>query len=413
MHPRTQRAFQLLGASRPDLALVEFRAALADDPSEAQALAGLAMALNALDKDAEALEAAKASVAAGPDLSIARGAHAQCLLAAGRFKEALAEATVAIELEPLNAHYHGISSLASLQLGQAKEALAAAERGLAIDADDDLCANTRGMALVRLNRREHAEESLRTTLARDPESPLAHATLGHALLSQGKVKEASEHFRQALRRDPTNPLAREGLMHTLRARFIVYRVVLWWLAFCARMPRNVLVGVLVASFVVPRILAALATQNPAAATFITPVRFLLVGFALLTWVGVPLFNGLLLLTRDGRLLLTRSERWWAVGTLALLASVLACIVWAVVDDLSRSLAIIIGACSFLLLAPVGVASGWWERANRRWLGVAAVLTLLALAGYSIATQSIGPMALATFAFIILSNVDSLSTARRG
>jgi tetratricopeptide (TPR) repeat protein len=412
MHPRTQRAFQLLGASRPDLAASEFRAALADDPSEGHALAGLAFALNALDKDAEALETAKAAVAAQPDLAMARGAHAQCLLSASRYREALAEANAAIELEPLHSGYHGTAAFASLQLGLAQDALRNAERGLALDADDELCANVRGMALVRLNRRDHAEVTLRTALARDPESPFVHATLGHTLLTQGKVKEAAEHFRQALRRDPTSALAREGLMHTLRSRFIVYRAVLWWLSFCTRMPRNVLIGVLVASFVLPQLLSSIAKSSPAAALFIVPVRLLLLSFVLLTWVGVPLFDGLLLLSRDGRLLLTRAERWWGLGTLALLLGVPICIVWAIGDKVHRETAILTGASCFLLLAPIGFASGAWTRPNRRWIGVGALAALMALAGYSIATLSLAPLAYATFGFVILSNVDGLATARR-
>lgn len=412
MHPRTERAFQLLGASRPDLAVAEFRAALADDPSEGRALAGLAIALSATDRDAEALGAAQAAVAAAPDLGLARGALAQCLLGSRRPKEALAEANAAIGLEPMHARHHGLAALASLQLALPQDALAAAERGLSIDADDELCGNVRGMALVRLNRRDHAESSLRSTLARDPESPLAHATLGHSLLAQGKVKEAAGHFREALRRDPTNEFARAGLMHTLRSRFGVYRVVLWWMGFCARMPRNVLVAVVVLSFLLPQLLASIAHSYPAAAALTTPIRLLLVGLVVLTWVGVPLFNGLLLISRDGRLLLTRSERWWGVASLALLASMIGFGALAVLGPTVRVRALLLALSSFLLLAPVGLASEWWDRPGRRWAGVGLVALMAGIAGWSVLAETISPIALATFGVVILSNIDGIAAARR-
>jgi tetratricopeptide (TPR) repeat protein len=412
MSNRTDRAFQLLGANRADLAMTEFRAALTDDPSDGRALAGLALALNAVDRKTEALETARAAVGAAPDMPLSRAALAQALLASGKPKEALPEVKSAISMDPVVPWYHGLSALASLQMGLAKDALDAAERGLALDANDETCANVRGLALVRLNKRDSAESTLRTALARDPESPLAHATLGHTLLTQGKVNEAAEHFRQALRRDPTNSFAREGLMHTLRARFIVYRAVLWWLSFCIRMPRSAIVGVLVASFLVPSILASVAKRTPEAAYFIEPIRFLLIAFVVLTWIGVPLFNGLLLLTRDGRLLLERAERWWGLATVVLLVTMIALGVASQFAVESPSTIGVAARASFLLLLPVGMAGMMWDNRRSRWIALGALAILLLIATHGVYVRNIGMMALATLGYIIMINVVGLSTARK-
>ncbi|MBL9121673.1 MAG: tetratricopeptide repeat protein [Phycisphaerae bacterium] len=412
MSSRTDRGFQLLGASRADLAASEFRAALTDDPAHGPALAGLALALNALDRTEESLQAARSAVASAPDLPLARAALAQSLIAANKPKDALPEAKAAITMDPTTPWFHGLAALASLQIGMPRDALEAAERGLSLDANDETCANVRGLALIRLNRRDNAESSLRSSLARDPESPYAHAALGHALLTQGKVKEAAEHFRQSLRRDPTNAFARDGLMHTLRSRFIVYRAVLWWLAFCVRMPRSVLVGVIVASFLVPNILAAVAKNAPSAALFIAPIRFSLIAFVVLTWIGVPLFNGLLLLARDGRLLLKRNEKWWGVATLSLLLSLGGWSLLAVIDPTLRTLATLLAACSFMLLLPVGIASSAWDSPSRRWWSLLALAALAGVAAYCVVELTIFPLAMSTLGYIILINVVGLSGARR-
>lgn len=410
---RAERAFQLLASNRADLAVNEFRAALSEDPTDGRALAGLALSLSSLDKDAEALEVAKAAVSHAPDDALSHAALAQSLLGVRRPKEALEPARHAVELDPFEAWHHGLVAVAQLETAHPKEALESAERGLAIDAESQICLNARGMALVRLNRRDDAEQGLRWALSRQPESAVAHTTLGHTLLLQGRVDEAATHFREALRRDPSSDAAREGLLHTLRGRHWPYRIFIAWMSFCARMPRGVLLGVLLASFLLPQILAKVAGQSPWIALAILPVRLALLGFVLLTWIGMPLFNAMLLFTRDGRLLLRPAEKAWAIVTVLLLVAFVA-LVAASIATLGRQPYLPPAAvAALLLLAPIGAASSAWYEPQRRNMMLGALAVMVVLAGYAIVTLQPGVLTVAMILFLVAANVQGVTSARAG
>jgi tetratricopeptide (TPR) repeat protein len=412
------RGFQLLSANRADLAEREFRAAVASDPSNPFALSGLSLALSSLDRGKDAVEEAiavgRAAVAAGPDEAIAHAAHARALLDGGRAKEALEAARAATRLDPSYVFPIALEAAASMELRRPADALAAAERGLALDADDTACANIRGLALARLNRRDASEDGLRAALARDPESPTSHAALGHTLLLQNRPKEAAFHFREALRLDPTNQFAREGLMHTLRSRVLPYRVLLWWIGFCHRMPGWVIVAAIVGSFFVPRMLASLSQSTPALAPIVEPARILFLAFVVLTWAGTSLFNGLLLATSDGRLLLGRAERIFGAFSLlsiAVAATAFAASWWTpptVGETLGRTA--IVG---LFLLLPISIAADSWGSQQRRPIALGALLLLVSLGVHGVVAGSLALFLLASLALIVIGNVAGIAaTARR-
>ncbi len=412
MRSEIERAFQLLGANRPDLAEREFRDALASEPDDADALAGLAIALNAVDRDDEALEIARAAVAAAPDRALGRAALARALLSKERPKEALPEAEAAVRLDPMNAYFHGLQGLASLSMGRPADALDAATKGLALDADDETCAQVRGMAMVRLNRRDDAESTLRAALGRNPESANGHAVLGHSLLMQNKVREAAEHFRESLRLDPTNEAGRDGLLHTLRARVPVYRLFLWWISFCHRMPAGVVVGVLLASFMLGPALASISKANPGLAPFILPIRLLVIALVMLTWIAEPLFNAALLLTRDGRLLLRPAERAWALALVLLLPLPAIFVVLAVMsgggDQATLMLFARAAGASLFMLVPVGICASGWERKAERPMLIAMLAVLLALAVYGVLTDAMGMFMLAAIGSMVFLNARGIA-----
>lgn len=391
---RADRGWQLLRSNRADLAAREFRAALADAPDDPRSLSGLAVSLSILDEDREARDVARSAIRAAPDLALAHAVLASSELALGRPKEAIVAIDEAIRLEPDVSRYHGIRAQNLIALNRRKEALAAAEHGLALDPEDEACLSVRSMALVRLNRAADAVEGARRSLALEPNSPYAHATLGHTLLLQGKAKEAAGHFREALRLKPDHALAREGLLHSLRARFVVYRAFLWWMSFCARMPSRVVAIAILAIFFLPRLLGQVAATYPALDGAILGVRIALAVFVVLTWAAVPIFNGLLLLTRDGRLLLRPMERFWASATLlAIASSLLFVATWLAMGSAWEGAAICIrGAlASAILLIPLGAASThsdspplprWFTRAAAvAFAGLFAYWTVTGLAGW--------------------------------
>ncbi|MGP0069356.1 MAG: tetratricopeptide repeat protein [Isosphaeraceae bacterium] len=303
-----QRGIVLFQQGRYDLADREFRQELASDPDNPQAHAFLALCLSEQKRNDDALREADEAVRLEPDEAFGHYARGRILCDQERFKDAEAAAREAIRLDPVNAGYFGL--LAGAEMGRRRwaEALDAAGRGLAIDPEDPGCTNLRAMALVQLGRKDEAEQALGSALANDPENALTHANQGWALLHQGDHQRALEHFREALRIDPNLDWARGGIVEALKARYLIYRLMLRFFLWIGRQS-TVAQWVVILAIVFGRsILASIARTHPALEPFVLPVLALTFGFLLLTWIASPLFNLLLRLNRFGRLALSRDQR---------------------------------------------------------------------------------------------------------
>src|SRR5262249_32603614 len=274
--------------------------------------------------------------------------------------------------------------LASVELGRRRwaEALAAAERGLALDPEHAGCTNLRAMALVQLGRKEDAAQTLGSALAKDPENAVTHANQGWTLLHRGDHRGALAHFREALRLDPELEWARAGIVEALKARYLLYRVMLRFFLWMGRQS-TVAQWVVILGFVFGRrILADLARSHPALAPFLFPVLALSFAFLLLTWIASPLFNLLLRLNRFGRLARSRDQRiassW--IGGCFLLAAV--CFVSYLVRPAALNS---FGMVYFgFLLMPLAVTFGRARGTPRRLMAAyTGVLALLGLPGLSL------------------------------
>ena len=304
-----QRGIVLFNQNRYDLADREFRQELAESPDNAQR----ARLPRALPGPARPERRSPARGRRGdPPRSRARRSATTCGASSSadqeRLKEAEAAAQEAIRLDPDNANYLGL--LASIEMGRRRwaAALEAADRGLALDPEHAQCTNLRAMALVQLGRKDEARETLGSALANDPENALTHANQGWALLHRGDHQQALEHFREALRIDPELDWARAGIVEALKARHLIYRLMLRFFLWIGRQAR-VAQWVIILGFVFgPRILARIARANPALEPFIFPVIVLIFAFVMLTWIASPLFNFLLRFNRFGRLALSRDQR---------------------------------------------------------------------------------------------------------
>ena len=111
--------------------------------------------------------------------------------------------------------------------------------------------NLRAMALVNLGRKREAAEAMRGTLAKDPQNAFSHANQGWTLLHQGDHAQGLEHFREALRIDPELDWAAAGTVEALKARHLLYRLMLryflWMSRLGGRARWGVILGVLFAS----------------------------------------------------------------------------------------------------------------------------------------------------------------------
>lgn len=324
MSAHLQRAQLLLQQSRPAEAEQEAGLALAHAPDNAHAHALLALSRCQQGKHDEAIDAARGAVRCAPDSPYGHYILALVLHRAGQNRRAQASSDEAIRLDPADADTFSLRAAIQLSLGDWSAALADAEQALALSPENVEAANFRAMALVRLGRKEEATRTVDYALHREPESAFSHANQGWTYLHRDEPQRALEHFREALRLDPEFEYAREGMLEALKARNPVYRLMLAYFLWMARLDSRVQWAIIIGSYFASRFINGLATSRPAFEPLAWIVLPLLYGFVYLTWTARPMFNLFLRLNPFGRLVLSRAERvatnWFAPFFVAALAS---------------------------------------------------------------------------------------------
>jgi tetratricopeptide (TPR) repeat protein len=361
MNQHLERAILLAQQSRFDLAENELRQALVLEPENAQAHALLATCLAEREKFDEATAEATQAIHLEPAFSFGYYVHARIQLERNRFADALNAINEAIRLDSDNADYFSLLASIHFRESRWREALAAAETGLQFDPEHVHCTNQRAMALVKLGRKAEAGATIDTALSRNPDNSLTHANQGWTLLERGDAKKAAEHFREALRLDPQNEWARHGIIEALKARNIVYALMLKYFLWMAKFSRRGQWGIILGGYIGNQILGWLAGINPGLAPWILPLRILYVCFALMTWMAYPLFNLLLRINRFGRLVLSREQtvasNWFGLCLLLALIGLVGCFIQGL-----ESIWTLIGLVFGLLLLPVSsvfrCTSGW-------------------------------------------------------
>lgn len=307
MNPHLDRAVLLLQQNRAALAEQELRQVLGADPEDPYAHALLGYCLNERKQFQPASEAARKAIHLAPEFPYAHYVHAKILYDRNRHQEALAAVREAIRLDPADADYAALEGAIQFHESNWPLALASAERGLESDPEHVGCTNLRAMALVKLGRRSEAGSTIEQALAKNPENSVTHANRGWALLESGRPEKALHHFQEALRLDPENDWARQGIVEALKARHLIYSIVLKYFFFMARLSSRAQWGIILAGYFGNRVLSSLARANPDLAPWVLPVRVFYVLFVFLTWTADPLSNLLLRLNRYGRLALTPAQ----------------------------------------------------------------------------------------------------------
>lgn len=391
MAAHIQRAWLLYGQSRCDLAEQELRQELACEPDHAEAHALLALCLVERKEYQPATDEARAAVHLAPDLPFAHSALSRVQAERNYLPEALAAVREALRLDPSSVPDHALLAQVQFNLRDWAAALESAEQGLRLDAEHVGCNNLRAMALVKLGRKAEAGLTIESTLARDPEDAYSHANMGWTYLEQREPNKALESFREALRLDPELAWARAGIVEALKARYFIYRIMLAYFLWMAKLGRGSQWLVIIGGLVGFRVVRSMADQNPALAPWLWPLLWTYLGFILLTWLADPLFNWLLQFNRFGRLCLTREQ---AVGancigillTLALLAGA-ACLLSG--SFIPLPLAIFFGLLALPVSGIFMTSAGW-----PRW----------AMTGYTAVIAAVG---LASVAFCYLLNENAM------
>jgi tetratricopeptide (TPR) repeat protein len=406
MNPNLERALLLFQQSRHEMAEDELRQALATDPNNAYAHALLGLCLAHREKFEEAAQETRQAIHMAPDFSFTYYAHAQVLFDRNRFPEALTAINEAIRLDPDDADYHAVLANIHMQQCRWRDALNAAEQGLQFNPGHVGCTNLRAMAMVKLGDKQGAGRTIDTALSKNPENAFTHANQGWTLLEKGDPKKAAEHFREALRLDPQNEWARHGIIEALKARNIIYALMLKYFLWMAKFSKRGQWGIILAGYFGNRILSVIAHDNPNLAPWILPLQILYIAFALMTWLAYPFFNLLLRLNKFGRLVLSREQtvatNWFGLCLLLALVGLVGCAFrgfnspWLV-------MAIVFG----LLLLPVSAvfkcANGW---PRNTMAGLTIAMALLGLAAmFQLCTENnssdAGKNLLMFFAFCVM------------
>jgi tetratricopeptide (TPR) repeat protein len=343
-----ERGSLLFQTGRHELAEQEFRAALVQEPNNALAHAMVALCLVEQKKYAEATTEAQQAIGLRPDWDVGYSALAAIFSARERLKDAALMAQRAIELDPFDPQHHALLAGIRIKQRQWPAALVEADVGLAIDPQHASCVNYRGIALVNLGRREEASQTIGGALQRNPHNATTHANQGWALLHSGDHKAALEHFREALRINPESQWARAGIVEALKARNIIYRVMLRYFLFMSRMSRQVQWGIVVGGYLAYQLLHQVSQSHPQLSPWVTPILIAYNVFAVMTWLSGPLFNLMLRIDKFGRYALSGDQR--------------ACSNW-------------VGVC---LLIVIGVAAMWFMHHDLIFLLGAALVAIMAI-----------------------------------
>jgi len=346
MNATYERALLLHQQRRYGDAEQELKQLLSTEPDNAHAHAMLSLCLSERNEYAQATAEADAAVGLAPDLSFAHYVRAIVLMNRNRPEEAGAAINEALRLDSFNPAYYALQARVRMNQRRWADALESAEHGLSIDADNTDCSNLRAMALVQLGRKEEAGAALGQSLARDPHNAATHANQGWALLHQGQHQKALEHFREALRLDPELEWAQAGMVEALKARHLVYRLMLKYVLWMSRRGQGTQWAIIIGLYVAFQLLTQVAKNTPQLAPIIWPVVIAYVVFVYLTWIASPLFNLLLRVNRFGRFALSRKQRItsnWIGG--AFLGAGVCAIAWVI----SRRSDFIVATLFFLLM----------------------------------------------------------------
>ena len=233
---------------------------------------------------------------------------ARVLLVRHRIDAALEAVDQAIRIDPNQATYFTVKGALRMSQSNWKGALEQADAGLALDPEHGGCRNLRAQALLRLGREQEAAETLRGALEDNPQCDATHASQGWVLLQSGQRKQALEHFSEALRLDPNNDWARQGLLEALKAKNPIYRLMLAYFLWMARLTPRTRWGIMIGAVLFVNFGRELTDGHPLLEKLFLPIRIAWFAFVFLTWVAVPLFNLLLFCNRFARRSLDDDQR---------------------------------------------------------------------------------------------------------
>jgi tetratricopeptide (TPR) repeat protein len=387
MNNLVERAKLLMSQSKFDMAEKELKQALAYEPEEPFIHSLLALCLLRQEKWNEAETAAQQAVHFGPDQSLSHYSLAAVLFERHKEREALPVIQEAIRLDPSDPDLYALLGQIHFSRSHWQDALTAAEQGLQQDPEHIVANNIRAMALVKLNRLAEAGATIDVALQKNPENSYTHANMGWTLLEKSEPAKALEHFRESLRLDPENEWARQGIIEAMKARYMIYAIMLKFFLWMGKLPPKMQVGVVIGGYFLFRMLGNISNRYPEWAPYALPLQILYIAFALMSWIANPLFNLLLRLNRFGRLVLSpeqvRASNYIGLFIFISLTSLLTHFIYDPTDIFLFSAALF-GAMLIPTSAIFSCQQGWPRKMMTLYTGVIVSLALAMLGIFTFA-----------------------------
>jgi tetratricopeptide (TPR) repeat protein len=205
-----------LQGGRPEAAVEHFTQAVSLKPGDAAAHCNLGVALQSLNRLAEALGCFEQALAIAPDNAPWHYNAGNALYGLGRRHEALARFDRALDLAPGYAWAHLSRGAVLHQIGRYHEALISHDAAIALQPDNAQAFLNRGATLAALDRQAEALASYERALALDPNHAEAHYNRGNALYGAKRLQEALASYGRTLALKPAHAealLGRGNVLH--------------------------------------------------------------------------------------------------------------------------------------------------------------------------------------------------------
>ena len=154
-----------------------------------------------------------------------------------RIKQARELTQRSLEIDPEDPYHYSLLAEVEFLSDNPEEALEAARKGLHVDASHGPCAHQRMRALQELRRFDEAVETGFQRLTIHPDDATCHFQLSRTFLAKGDRDSATRHARVAVQLDPQRSGHRELYWDTIKAQNPLFRPIVYWQFFAARLAR--------------------------------------------------------------------------------------------------------------------------------------------------------------------------------
>lgn len=281
---------------------------LSQDPENVYYLYVLSRIFIAKKQFSDALQTVEMAIGLEPDWDQLIYLQGICLYNLDKTKLALEALNHGLELNPQNNAIFGYIAYINFNEKNFEKALDYANKALEIEPEDVFALNTRSSALVKLDRQEEAFETIEGALNHDPNNDYTHANYGWGLLEKNDHKKALEHFKEALSHQPNNAYAQAGMLEAIKATNPIYRMFLKYNFWITKQTAKYQWAFLILFVFGTRIVRNVADTNQVLGNILYPIYYILIAFAVSTWLVNPISNLFLRFNTYGKLLLDKKEK---------------------------------------------------------------------------------------------------------